>query len=227
MNGMRFILLTMAMIFSIIVTSCINDDFTDSPSAILTFPKDTVSFGTVFTDQGSPTLRFIVHNRNKKGVSISSIRFRNADTPFRLNVDGVNGDDFHDVEIAGRDSIYIFMECLVAATDSPEPFKVSDRLEFVTNGVTQAVEVEAMAQNVVRLSGMRIDSDYQITSRIPYIVTDSLVVGRDATLTVDPGARVMFRDGAGMIVRGSLHASGTADRKIYLCGDRIDRKSVV
>ena len=103
MNMMRSILLTCVAMVGLIISSCINDDFTTSPSATLTFSTDTVSFGTVFTDLGTPTARLIVHNRNKKGVSISSIRFRDPDTHFTFNVDGVSGSTFRNVEIRGED----------------------------------------------------------------------------------------------------------------------------
>ncbi len=113
MNMMRYLLLTFAVLFGLIVSSCINDDFTDSPSATLSFSTDTLSFGTVFTDLGTPTARLLVINRNKKGVNISSIRFRDPSTPFTLNVDGQSGRDFRDVEIRGKDSIYVFIECFI------------------------------------------------------------------------------------------------------------------
>lgn len=219
---MRSILLTLVAIFGLIATSCINDDFTDSSSATLTFSTDTLSFGTVFTDLGSPTARLLVYNRNKKGVNISSIKFKDPDSPFSFNVDGVSGTSFKDVEIRGRDSIYIFIECFIDADNSFEPRKVSDRLEFVTNGVTQEVEVEAWAQNVTRLKNFKVDRDLHLTDRLPYVVFDSLTVEQGVILTIDPGARVLFHDGAGMIVNGTLNAVGTVDRKIDLRGDRLD-----
>lgn len=222
MNVMRSILLTLVAIFGLIATSCINDDFTDSPSATLTFSTDTLSFGTVFTDLGSPTARLLVYNRNKKGVKISSIKFKDSDTPFTFNVDGVSGSSFRDVEIRGRDSIYIFVECFVNADNSFEPRKVSDRLEFVTNGVTQEIEVEAWAQNVIRLKGMKVDHDMHLAAEMPYVVFDSLTVDRGATLTISPGARILFHDGASMIVNGTLNAVGTVDRIIDFRGYRVD-----
>lgn len=222
MNVMRSILLTLVAIFGLIVPSCINDDFTDSPSAMLAFSTDTLSFGTVFTDLGSPTARLLVYNRNKKGVKISSIKFKDSDTPFTFNVDGESGSSFRDVEIRGRDSIYIFVECFVDADNSLEPTRVSDRLEFITNGVIQEVEVEAWAQNATRLKGINVDSDMRLTAELPYLVFDSLTVERGATLTIDPGARLLFHEGASMIVNGTLNAVGTVDRKIDFSGDRID-----
>ena len=46
-----------------LLTSCISDAITTSPSDVLTFSRDTVSFDTVFTDVGTPTARLVVHNR--------------------------------------------------------------------------------------------------------------------------------------------------------------------
>ena len=222
MNVMRSILLTLVAIFGLIATSCINDDFTDSPSATLTFSSDTLSFGTVFTDLGSPTVRLLVYNRNKKGVKISSIKFKDANTFFSLNVDGESGSSFRDVEIRGRDSIYVFVECFLEPDASSEPRKVSDQLEFVTNGVMQEIEVEAWAQNVVRLREEKITADTRLTADLLYIIVDSLTGEKDATLTIDPGARLLFHAGASLVVRGCLNAVGTVDRNIDFRGDRID-----
>lgn len=54
----------------------------------------------------------------------------------------------------------------------------------------------------------------------PYIVTQSIIVGGNATLTIQPGVTVKFNSGRGMIVGdgawgiGTLRAIGTADQKI-------------
>ena len=93
------------------MASCIEDGITTSSTDILTFSRDTVCFDTVFTELGTPTARLLVYNKAKKGVNISSIRFRNPDTRFQINVDGVSGTEFHDVEIRAKDSIYVFIEC--------------------------------------------------------------------------------------------------------------------
>lgn len=210
------------MIFGLIATSCINDDIDSSPGITLDFSTDTVSFGTVFTDLGSPTARLRVINRNKKGVSISSIRFRKPDTPFSLNVDGVSGSVFRDVEIRGNDSIYIFIECLIDADSSIEPRRIADELEFVTNGTVQEVEVEAWALNVRRLRGVTLDEDTRLTPELPYVVFDSLVVAEGAVLSIDPGTMLLFHDKARMTVRGRLDAVGAPGAMIHFRGDRID-----
>ncbi|XP_078611887.1 uncharacterized protein LOC144882156 isoform X2 [Branchiostoma floridae x Branchiostoma japonicum] len=48
----------------------------------------------------------------------------------------------------------------------------------------------------------------------PYIATHEIIVGEEATLTVEPGVEILFDEGAGMTVVGQLHAVGTADKRI-------------
>lgn len=210
------------MLFGLIAVSCINDDIDSSPGLRLDFSTDTVSFGTVFTDLGTPTARLLVFNRNKKGVSISSIRFKNPDSNFSFNVDGVSGTEFHDVEIRGEDSIYVFIECFISPDSSIEPVRVADQLLFTTNGTTQEVEVEAWGQNVRRLKGVRVESDMTLTPELPYVVFDSLSVEAGATLTIMPGTDLLFHDKARMSVRGRLLALGETGNPIDMRGDRID-----
>lgn len=222
MKKMRLLLLTFVAMFGLIAVSCISDDFTDSPSATLTFSTDTVSFDTVFTDLGTPTARLVVRNPNKKGVVVSSIRFRDPDTRFSLNVDGMSGSEFHDVEIRGNDSIYVFIECLLPESEGNLPVLTSDKLDFVTNGVPQSVEVEAWGQNVRRLRGLRVEEDMTLTADLPYVVFDSLSVERGAVLRIDPGVQLLFHDGARLTVRGRIEAVGAPGKLIAMRGDRLD-----
>ncbi|MDE6392388.1 MAG: hypothetical protein K2L59_03860 [Muribaculaceae bacterium] len=204
------------------MVSCIDDAMTTSSSDVLSFSRDTVDFDTVFTDLGTPTARLIVFNRASKGLEISSIKFRDPDTKFRFNVDGVSGVEFHDVEIRGRDSIYVFIECFIPETQGASPGLVADDLEFVTNGVTQTVRVEAYGQNVTRLRNVRLTSDTRLTADRPYVVFDSLTVGKGVTLTVDPGAQLLFHDGASLVVEGRIEAVGQPGKMIDMRGDRLD-----
>lgn len=222
MRQMRYFILTIIVGISLMTVSCIEDGFSTSPADVLTFSRDTVSFDTVFTDLGTPTARLVVKNTAKKGVKISSIRFKNPDTRFSLNVDGTSGREFSDIEIRGRDSIYVFIECYIPSTADNEPSLVEDALEFVTNGVTQDVVVEAYGQNVTRLRNTRISSDMIMTAERPYVIFDSLTVESGSCLTIEPGARLLFHDGAKLVVEGTLQALGSEDKKIAMRGDRLD-----
>lgn len=209
-------------IISGLTTGCISDAISHSSTDRLSFSRDTMSFDTVFTNLGTPTARLVVRNKAKRGIIISSIHFKNPDTKFRINVDGVSGSEFRDVEIRAKDSIYIFLECFIPENDSKEPMLVEDELMFVTNGVTQSVLLEAWGQNVTRLRGVVLDSDMRLTAERPYVIFDSIVVPPGVVLSIDPGAKLLFHDKAYMDVQGTLLALGNAENKIDMRGDRMD-----
>lgn len=214
-----FILLVIA---AAILPGCISDDVSHSPSDILTFSADTLDFDTVFTDLGTPTARLLVINRAGKAINISSIRMRSDNGVFSINVDGVSGNEFENVEIRANDSIYVFVECLIEASDASEPFEVEENLDFVTNGVSQTVVMRAYGQNVNRLHGVTLTNDTTFTDDRPYIVFDTLRVAKGITLTLKPGTRLFFHDKGFLQVDGTLLALGAVGKPILMKGDRLD-----
>ena len=206
-------------------TSCIEDGFTTSPSDKLAFNMDTVAFDTVITLQGTATKQMVVYNRSKKQINISSIKVAGIATNghFHLNVDGVRGDEFQNVEIRGNDSIFIFIEAYLDEMEKDEPTLLEDRLEFVTNGNAQKVLLTAWGQDVVRLKGDTIDHDMHFTANKPYLIYDTVFVKEGATLNIDAGATLLFHDKAAMRCAGQMLANGTAEEPITFRGDRLDR----
>lgn len=213
-----FIILSLAAI----AESCISDDFNSSPSVRLEFSTDTVDFDTVFTDLGTPTARLKVFNRDKKSINISSIRLQKENSNFSLNVDGVSGERFSDVEIRGGDSIFIFIECYIPENRDKTPFLVDDNLLFTTNGSQQEVRLEAYGRNVTRLRNLHLDSDMTLDASQPYVIFDRLSVGPDATLRILPGAQILFHDNASLLIEGRIEAIGEPGNMINLRGDRLD-----
>lgn len=202
--------------------ACISDDFTESPNVRLRFSTDTVAFDTVFTDLGTPTARLKVFNPEKKSVNISSIRFNNPDSRFSMNVDGVSGTEFRDVEIRGGDSIFVFIECFIPENRDDKPFLVEDKIEFLTNGTLQNVVVEAYGQNITRLRNLEVTTDMTLDARRPYVIFDSLTVRKGASLTIEAGAQLLFHDKASLVVEGRLKAVGQPGKMIDMRGDRLD-----
>ncbi len=203
------------------LTSCIEDDFTTSPSEVMTFSVDTLDIGTIFTDEGSATHRFVVYNRNSKMLNISNVSLSGENAQyFRLNVDGMSGKEFSNVEIRGKDSIFVFVEVTLPENGVDLPVDVTAQLDFTANGVTRSVVLSATGQDVIRLYGNVIDEDMHFTAGRPYQIYDSLVVSQGATLTLDAGAKLCFHDGSYLAVRGTLMANGETDNEVTLCGDR-------
>ena len=222
MKILRYFLLLMAAVtMAAGFTACINDDISTSPSDQPTFSVDTLKMGTVFTEDVTVTHKFTVRNRNDKGINLSYIRLRGPTADlFRLNVDGLAGKTFQNVEIRANDSIYVFVEATLPANGGTTPQTVNATVDFLTNGVTSHVVLRADGQDVTRLRALTITEDTHLTKGRPYQIFDSLVVAEGRTLTLDPGADLRFHDGATFIVRGTLICNGTLLDPVSIAGDR-------
>lgn len=218
-------LAVVALALTALLSSCIEDGFTTSSSDVLTFNKDTVAFDTVITLQGTATKQMVIYNHSKKQINISSIKVAGLASKghFFLNVDGVRGDSFQNVEIRGNDSIFVFIEARLDEMEKNEPTLIEDRLEFVTNGVTQSVLLSAWGQDVVRISGDTIKRNTRFTADKPYLIYDTMFVAPGVTLTLDAGTTLLFHDKATLRCAGRMKANGTADMPITFRGDRLDR----
>lgn len=218
---MKIIQYILLFFMGLFVTGCIDDSISTSPSHQPSFSVDTLKLGTVFTDEMTVTHKFAVHNRNGKGINISDIRVSGANAEmFRINVDGMSGTSFQNVEIRANDSIYVFVEAHLPQNNTDNPVSVEANIDFLTNGMTRSVIVHADGQDVNRMRAVTIDNDTHFTSGKPYQIFDSLVVAQGATLTLDAGADLRFHDGAIFIVRGTLISNGTVDKPVNISGDR-------
>lgn len=205
------------------LSSCIDDEVSTSSADQLTFSTDTVKFDTVITRQGSPTKQFLVYNRGKKVLNISSIKVAGESKGhFFLNVDGMKGDEFHDIEVRGNDSIFVFVESRLDPTNQDEPEYLKDNIEFVTNGVLQKVAITAWGQDVVILNDTTLSKPTHLTRNKPYLIYGTLTVDTLNDVTIDPGTTLLFHDKASLLVKGKLTANGTEDRPIVMRGDRLD-----
>ena len=209
--------LSIFLLGALALGSCIEDGFSTSPSDQPVFSADTVDMGVLFTDEPSPTSRFKVYNPHSKSLLISSVRIVGDNAGcYRVNVDGMSGAAFSDVEIRGKDSVFVLVEATLPPNSSGKPMTVDAKLEFMTNGVASEVVLRACGQDVRRLREYVVESDEIFDAALPYQIYDSLVVAEGATLTLAHGATLYFHDKASMIVRGTLLAEGTAEAPVNM-----------
>ena len=224
MKATTFALILLSILTGTCLTSCIDDDFTTNPSHVLAFSTDTVAFDTVFTTIGTSTRSFRIYNRNKKSLNISSIKLADAEhSGFHINVDGMSGDNFTNVEIRGKDSLYVFVEANIDPTNQDNPIFIVDSIVFVTNGVQQDVKLTAYGQDVIIKRGETFTTDTHLTDERPYLIYDSLVVAPGTTLQIEPGARLHFHHRASLLVQGKLQVEGSMEAPVQIRGDRLDR----
>lgn len=218
----RYICAVIAAICAITaLTGCIEDGYVSGADAQPVFSVDELDMGTFFTEDVTPTSSFVVYNRHDKILSIGNIRLRSGEI-FRINVDGMSGRDFNNVEIRPNDSIFVFVEAKIPLNGATAIADHSDFIDFTTAGVTRSIEVKAHGQDVIRMHGVVIESDTRWSADMPRRIFDSIVVAPGARLTLDPGVRLYFHDKAVMRVRGTLVSEGTPEAPVQLSGDRTD-----
>ncbi len=229
------------MFFILLASSCRKDEVLTDSSARLEFSLDTVMFDTVFTSLGSTTRQLKIYNRNNRPLKISSVRLAGgAPSTFRLNLDGISGKSFSNVEIPGKDSLFMFIEVTVDPTSQLTPFIFQDSVIFETNGNIQDVDLVAFGQNanfiiadqVIRAGNSFIkyallDTNLNATitwnNTLPYVIWGGYaVVDSTQTLLVQPGTKVYFANNSGIWVYryGTIKVQGTLNDPAIFQGIR-------
>ena len=199
----------------------------DDPTLLLAFSTDTLSFDSVFTEQGSATLQLMVYNRNASALKIDRIWMEEGEA-FRINIDGeMDLARLTSLQINGGDSLFVFVRVTDFGPMAEDGvIRIEDLLHFhLANGATQKVLLEAYAQNATRIGkkgkGRTVVSQYTFTTERPYIVFDTLVI--DGPMTIAPGAQIYMHAGACIYAQGDVTAEGTRENPILIRPDRLDR----
>ena len=149
----RYLYFIFTIGFLMLWSSC-RKDFEFSPSTgNLEFSKDTIYLDTIFTNIGSSTYNLKVYNRSHDDISIPSLKLALGETSnYRLNVDGVAGKVFENVQILAKDSLFIFVESTIDINNFQNPdgnFLYTDQIEFDANSNLQKIELVTLVQDAV------------------------------------------------------------------------------
>jgi len=229
-----FVVLVLMVIFG-----CRRDNIIISdPSVRLNFSNDTILFDTVFTTMGSATRQLRVYNHEENAILISKIALAgSSNSPYQINVDGRSGTSFYNIELAGGDSLYIFVRVTIDPTNQNSPLVVQDSVLFEVNGNHQDVDLYAWGQdahfimpnltieglpplNIIAHEGETI----RWTNDKPYVIVGYAVVDSTANLIIDQGTRIHFYNKSGLwIYKGaSIVVNGTLEEPVVFQGTRLD-----
>lgn len=227
----RILYYTFTLSIVLLWSSC-RKDFQFSPSTgSLQFSKDTVYLDTVFTNIGSSTYNLKVYNRSNNDIVIPTVKLGMGDnSAYRLNIDGVTGKTFNNVEILAKDSLYIFVETTVDITNhtNDNTYLYTDQIEFDSGSNLQKVELVTLVNDAIfiypgrdpntkvietlslNINGEPVQTDIQgrelqpdeltFTNEKPYVIYGFATVPSGQTLTIDPGARLYFHNNSGLLV---------------------------
>ncbi len=195
---------------------------TDS-SAKLAFTSDTILFDTVFTTVGSVTKHFKILNTHNQPLNISNISLAGGtNSNFRINVDGLSGVDFENIEIPAKDSLFVFAEVTVDPVGVNTPLIVEDSILFYTNGNEQKVWLHAWGQDAYFHNREIITANITWTNDKPHVIYGYAIVDSCQTLTIDPGTTVYGHNNSTLYMyKSSLQAVGTPGNEITFRGDRL------
>lgn len=219
-SALLLLLAATLVLFS--ASSCKKDKLLASGGE-LRFSVDTLSFDTVFTAQGSFTLGMKIYNPQDDKISISTVKLANGSSSFfHLNVNGEPGNLVRNVEIAGKDSIYLFATVNIDPSSDNSPFLIEDKVIATLNGNDYSVPLRAYGQNAHYIKGEVLPTQTFLTDK-PYVIIGGALIEEGNTLTIPAGCRIYMHADSRLIVQGTLIAEGTKTDSIIFQGDRLDR----
>lgn len=244
----RVLLLISVSFVLFLLSNCREEQvFSNSPGEQPQFSVDTLMFDTVFTERGSITRYIRVYNRHDNAMRIERVYLEEAENSrFRINVDGTQGPEVNNLEIAPGDSAYVFVEVTIDPNEpvSSSPFVIEEQLVFSTNEQDRKVLLQAWGQNanyVPLVNGNNSiavlscgNSTVEWNDPKPYVIFGALVVDSCA-LEIAAGTRVYVHGGISVVddlifnggflfigKKGSLRSLGTANAPVIWTTDRLE-----
>jgi len=240
---------SLLVIFVALFSFSCRKDFDTTPSfGQLEFSRDTVFLDTIFSQIGSSTYTLKVYNRSTNNISIPSIALeKGSSSSYRINVDGIPGKSFQNIDILAKDSIFVFIETTVDISSLTNPL-YTDRILFDSGSQQQDVDLVTLVQdanfifpdrdgftkkidslsldgNPTTIKGRFLtDSELIFSNEKPIVIYGYAAVPSTKTLTIEAGARVHFHENSGLIVdkNASLQVNGTLTEKVSFEGDRLE-----
>ncbi len=231
--------------------SCIDDFDNSKPSqGNLEFSRDTVFLDTVFTNISSSTRTLKVYNRSNQDITIPAISLGRGESSFyRLNVDGLHGKSFQNIDLLAKDSLYIFIEATIDFSKVTNPI-YTDSIIFHSEVRLQDVDLVTLVQDAhflypqknsegfkekisigiddlgepIEVDGFYLDESQTWYNDKPYVIYGYAGVKGGNSLEIEEGVAVYFHQNSGLIVdkNASLKINGTPDKKVRLQGDRLE-----
>jgi hypothetical protein len=230
-------------------TSCISEEDYATDSGIeLKCSTDTLRFDTVFTTLGSVTKTIMIYNKETKPLKIDRISLGGGSASFfRLNVDGDTSKVVSNIEIAAKDSMFIFAKVTIDPNKQSNPLLVRDSIIFSFNNHNQYIQLQAFGQDAY----YHLPTDTLVASGIlyslaqegaekrgcivngktlewkndkPHVIFGTLAVDDGYTLNIEEGTQIYLNHNSDFWVYsgGTLKANGSVQNPIVFQGMRED-----
>ena len=218
-------LILFAFLIAFAAVSCRkNTIYTDKN---LTFSADTIVFDTIFTTVGSATKRLKFYNDNALPIKVEEIELMGGESsPFNINVDGTSGHLHKDLDVQGRDSLFLFVEVTLSINEGTLPLIVEDSIRFRTNGVDQYVNLAVWGQDAYFHNNEIVQGVWPNDK--PHVIYGVAGVGfpgvdSNLNLTIPAGTEVYFHKRAFLYVyKSSIDVQGQLNNEVEFRHDRLE-----
>jgi len=233
-------------VVSIGLFSCQKDLTYSGNTPSISTSTDTLTFDTVFTTVGSATRSFKIFNNESEDILIDLSLDNGASSKFRLNVDGIPGDDVEQVVVNAKDSIYVFADVTVDP-DQPlsiSPFVIEEFITINSGGTQEKVLLTAWGQNANYVPSSKRPGSLSLLScnlqtevwddPKPYVIYGVLFID-SCELNIKEGTSVyihgglaiedstIYNDGFLIVLEnGNLNIEGSVENPVTFQGDRLE-----
>ncbi|MCX7769072.1 MAG: right-handed parallel beta-helix repeat-containing protein [Flavobacteriales bacterium] len=201
------------------------------------FSRDQVIFDTTFAELGTSTEVVLIRNHSQQVLRLEKVYLAGgASSRFRINVDGEPGPVVHDVEIAPRDSAYLFVEATIDPHSQGDLLALDSVIVVPRGGPPRALPLVAQGADAIYV--WPTDTLFFTYSKLPYsllpcggfwnnqkpiVVIGWAVVDSACSFLITEGTRVYFWKGSGLWVYrgGTLKALGTENNYILFTSYRL------
>jgi hypothetical protein len=226
-NTIGLILFLLLVTVSGSITSC--NKKKQASNGHLEFSVDTLVFDTVFTTVGSTTQHFKIYNRDNHGISIEEIELMGGENSFfRINLDGLQGTKFSNIELDSKDSLFCFAEVTLGINGQNLPMVIEDSIRFRTNGIDQFVKLVVWGQDVYYHYSNVKEGIFDLNEGTwavdkPHLIYGAAFVDSAKTLTIPAGAMIYMHNKSILWnYKGTLNIDGDYTNKVTIQGDRLE-----
>lgn len=246
---MRTTFLFLIGIIFLLSSACRSDFFPANDFSELDFSKDTVFLDTVFSTISSSTYGLKVYNRTKSDINIPQIYLGRNESFYRISVDGRVGNQFQNIPIRAKDSIYVFIEATIDYEAVDDPLYI-DSLVFSNGASSQHVQLITLVKDAhflfqsesdeglelplpvgfrpngkqTDVFGFQIDNIETFTSAKPYVIYGYGILPENQEVLIESGATFYFHSNSGLVVPENtmLNIEGSLDEKVVFQGNRLE-----
>jgi len=208
------------LLFTLAFSSCGKKNFLSKGN--LKFSVDTLVFDTVFTTIGSTTKSFKLYNPENRTVIIEEVELMGGtSSPFRMNLDGLIGRKFNDIEVEGKDSLFVFVEVTLQVNNSTNPLIVEDSIRFRTNGKDQYVKLAVWGQDAY-FHYKDLNEGIWPNDK-PHVIYGYAAIDSAKSLTIQAGTQVhLHKNAIFYVYKSTLNVEGSQGNEVVFQGDRLE-----